>query len=62
MTLNHSKTIKILYPYCAFPFWNGIYSRDTTVLIDLVSYTTPASLTTFLPTMIVENLYLYVPY
>jgi len=32
MTLNQ---LKLLYPYCGFPFWYGMYSRDTTVLIDL---------------------------
>jgi len=35
MTLNHSKSIKTAVPYCAFPFWYGMHSGDTTVLIDL---------------------------
>jgi len=35
MTLNYSKSIKTVVPYCAFHFWYGIHSRDTTVLIDL---------------------------
>jgi len=34
MTLNHSK---LLYSYCAFPFWYGMQGRYATVLIDLLS-------------------------
>jgi len=39
MTLNQLKLL-YTYPYCAFPFWYGMYSRDTTDLIDLLSYAT----------------------
>jgi len=47
MTSNCNKSI---YPYCAFPFWYGMHSRDTIVLIDycdLMSCTTPACFSTF---------------
>jgi len=33
MTLNQ---LKLLHPYCAFPFWYGMHNRDATVLIDLL--------------------------
>jgi len=29
MTINQ---LKVLYPYCAIPFWYDMHSRDTTVL------------------------------
>jgi len=29
-------TLKLLYPYCTFPFWYDMHSRDATVLIDLL--------------------------
>jgi len=35
MTVNH---LKMLCPYCAFPFWYGMHSRDATVLIDLLRF------------------------
>jgi len=28
--------VKLLYPYCTFPFWYAMHGRDTTVLIDLL--------------------------
>jgi len=37
----------MLYPYCVFPFWYDMHSRDTTVLIDLLLYNTPACFSTF---------------
>jgi len=36
MTLDQSNQLKLLYPYCAFPFWYAVHSRDTAVLIDLI--------------------------
>jgi len=62
MTLNHRKSIKTvvyIYPYCAFPFWYDMHSRDTTVLIDfpcdLMSYTTPACFSTFFQSTMVPQ-------
>jgi len=39
--------LKLLHPYCAFPFCYGMHSRDTTVLIDLMSCTTAVCFSTF---------------
>jgi len=38
MTLNHRKSIKLLYPYWVFPFWYDMQSRDATVLIDFLRF------------------------
>jgi len=34
--LHKMNQLKLLYPYCVFPFCYGMHSRDTTVLIDLL--------------------------
>jgi len=59
MTVNHSKSIKLLYPYCACHTKKEMHSRGTTVYCDLMSCTTSAFFRTFfrftmVPTL-VEN-------
>jgi len=40
-------TLKLLYPYCVFHNKKEMHGRDTTVLSDLMSCTTPACFSTF---------------
>jgi len=34
--VDNSKSIKLLHPYCVFPFWYDMHSKDKTVSIDLL--------------------------
>jgi len=46
MTLNHNKSIKTVVLLLCMPK-KEMHSRDTTVLGDIMSYTTPACFSTF---------------
>ena len=56
MIVNHCKTIRSVYPYCAQDTIMEMHSRDITLLIVLISWNTPTCFSTFYQCAMVPTL------